>query len=257
MRRVAITGAGTISALGHDVPTTLQAMREGRCGIAPLRFRDVERLTIRIGAQVTDYDESAHFSRQQIALHDRFTQFALIAAKEAVAQSGLGLEGDLGTRAGVILGNSGGGLSTIDDSYRAVYEERKNRVHPFTVPRLMANAGSGAVSMAHGLRGPSFTVSSACASSNHAIGLAFQMIRSGMADVMLTGGSEAMLCFGGLKAWEGLRVMSPEACRPFSASSRAAGGRGRLRRGHPRRRAARPPPTHRPPRRAPAAARPG
>ena len=218
MRRVAITGAGTINPLGHDVPSTLAALREGRSGIGPLRFRDVERLSVRIGAQVQGYDEAAHFSRPQLALHDRFTQFALISASEAVAQSGLQFDDEAGTRAGVILGNSGGGLSTIDDSYRAVYEEGKNRVHPFTVPRLMANAGSSAVSMAHGLMGPSFTVSSACASSNHAIGLAFQMIRSGMADVMLTGGSEAMLCFGGLKAWEGLRVMSPEACRPFSAT---------------------------------------
>lgn len=218
MRRVAITGAGTINALGHDVPSTLEAMREGRCGIGPLDFRDVERLTIRIGAQVRGYDETVHFTRQQLTLHDRFTQFALIAAAQAVAQSGLSFDTDLANRTGVILGNSGGGLSTIDDSYRAVYEEGKNRVHPFTVPRLMANAGASAVSMAHGLMGPSFTVSSACASSNHAIGLAFQMIRAGLADAMLTGGSESMLCFGGLKAWEGLRVMSPDACRPFSAT---------------------------------------
>ena len=218
MRRVAITGAGTINALGHDTPSTLAGLREGRCGIGPLQFRDVDRLAIRIGAQVKGYDEAAHFSRQQLALHDRFSQFALIAAREAIVRSGLSFEGDLRLRTGVILGNSGGGLSTIDDSYRAVYEEGKNRVHPFTVPRLMANAASSAVSMAHGLMGPSFTVSSACASSNHAMGLAFQMIRSGMADVMLTGGSEAMLCFGGIKAWEGLRVMSPDACRPFSAN---------------------------------------
>ena len=218
MRRVAITGAGTINALGHDVPSTLAGLREGRCGIGPLQFRDVDRLAIRIGAQVKGYDEAAHFSRQQLALHDRFSQFALIAAREAIVRSGLSFEGDLGPRTGVILGNSGGGLSTIDDSYRAVYEEGRNRVHPFTVPRLMANAASSAVSMTHGLMGPSFTVSSACASSNHAMGLAFQMIRSGMADVMLTGGSEAMLCFGGIKAWEGLRVMSPDACRPFSAN---------------------------------------
>ena len=218
MRRVAMTGAGTINPLGHDVPSTLEALREGRCGIGPLNVRDVDRLAIQVGAQVKHYDESAHFSRQQLALHDRFTQFALLAAREAVAQSGLSFEGALGPRTGVILGNSGGGLSTIDDSYRAVYEEGKNRVHPFTVPRLMANAASSAVSMAHGLMGPSFTVSSACASSNHAIGLAFQMVRAGMADVMLTGGSEAMLCFGGIKAWEGLRVMSPDTCRPFSAN---------------------------------------
>lgn len=218
MRRVAITGAGTINALGHDVPSTLRAMREGRCGIGPLDLRDAERLAIRIGGQVRGYDEAAHFSRQQLSLFDRFTQFAVLAAREAVGQSGLGFEGELGLRSGILLGTSGGGLNTVDDSYRTVFEEGKNRVHPFTVPRLMANAAGSAVSAEHGLRGPALTVSTACASSNHAMGLAFQMIRGGMADVMLAGGAEAMLCFGGLKAWEGLRVMSPDGCRPFSAT---------------------------------------
>ncbi|WP_210528290.1 beta-ketoacyl-[acyl-carrier-protein] synthase family protein [Rubellimicrobium arenae] len=218
MRRVAITGAGTINALGHDVPSTFAAMREGRCGIDQLALRDVERLSVQIGAQVKDYDETARFGRQQLTLFDRFTQFALIAAEQAVAQSGLVLDDALKLRAGAILGNSGGGLSTVDDNYRTVYQEGKNRVHPFVVPRLMANAASSALSMQHGLQGPTFTVSSACASSNHAMGLALQMVRSGAADVMLTGGSEAMLCFGGIKAWEGLRVMSSDACRPFSAN---------------------------------------
>ena len=101
---------------------------------------------------------------------------------------------------------------------RQVYEEGKNRVHPFVVPKLMNNAAASHVSMEFGLRGPAFTVATACASSNHAMGLAFQMVRSGAADVMLSGGSEAMLCFGGVKAWEGLRVMSKDACRPFSAN---------------------------------------
>jgi nodulation protein E len=218
MRRVVITGAGTINALGHDVASTWEAMREGRCGIGPLDLRDVERLSVRIGAQVKGYDEDAYFPKAQLAFYDRFTQFALISAAQAVDQAGLSFEGELGLRSGVVLGNSGGGLSTVDDSYRAVYEEGKNRVHPFVVPRLMANAAASHVGMVHGLMGPTFTVSTACASSNHAMGLALQMIRSGGAEVMLAGGSEAMLCFGGLKAWEGLRVMSTEACRPFSAT---------------------------------------
>ncbi|MCC5975775.1 MAG: beta-ketoacyl-[acyl-carrier-protein] synthase family protein [Rubellimicrobium sp.] len=218
MHRVVITGAGTINALGANVPETLEAMREGRCGIGPLQIRDIERLQVQIGAQVRGYDEQAHFNRQQIALYDRFTQFTLLAAKEAIAQSGLSFEGELSVRSGVVLGTSGGGLNTQDENYRAVYEEGKNRVHPFIVPKLMNNAAASHVSMEFQLRGPSFTVATACASSNHAMGLAFQMIRSGGATVMLTGGSEAMLCFGGIKAWEGLRVMSRDACRPFSAN---------------------------------------
>ncbi|MCW1952145.1 MAG: beta-ketoacyl-[acyl-carrier-protein] synthase family protein [Octadecabacter sp.] len=218
MKRVVITGSGTINALGHDVPTTLEAMREGRCGIGALDIRDVDRLAVKIGGQVRDYDEQTHFNRQQISLYDRFTQFTLLAAKQALDESGLTFSGDLADRSGVVLGTSGGGLNTQDENYRAVYEEGKNRVHPFIVPKLMNNAAASHVSMQYNLRGPSFTVATACASSNHAMGQAFMMIRSGMADVMVTGGSESMLCFGGVKAWEGLRVMSKDACRPFSAT---------------------------------------
>lgn len=218
MKRVVITGAGTINALGADVPATLEAMREGRCGIADLEFRDVDRLSIRIGAQVKNYDPEAQFNRQQLALYDRFTQFTLIAARQAIAQSGLEFAGDLATRAGVILGNSGGGMTTLDENYRSVYEEGKNRVHPFVVPKLMNNAAASHLSMVFNLMGPSFTVSTACASSNHAMAQAFQMVHGGITPVMVTGGSESMLCFGGVKAWEGLRVMSRDACRPFSAN---------------------------------------
>jgi len=218
VKRVVITGAGTINALGHDVPETLAAMREGRCGIGQLEFRDVERLSIQIGGQIKGFEAEGHFNRQQMTLYDRFTQFTLMAAREAIGQSGLEFSGDLANRAGVVLGTAGGGVSTWDDNYRAVYEEGKNRVHPFVVPKLMMNAAASHVSMEYNLRGPSFTVSTACASSNHAMAHAFQMVRSGMSPVMVTGGSESMLCFGGIKAWEGLRVMSKDACRPFSAN---------------------------------------
>lgn len=216
MKRVAITGAGTINALANDVSGTYAAFAEGRGGIGVLDIPDKDRLAIQIGAQVKDWQPEAYFERGQLSLLDRFAQFALFAARQAVAQSGLQLEGSLSEAAGVILGTAGGGLSTTDDSFRAVYQAGKDRVHPFVVPRLMHSAGASHVSMAFNLQGPSFSVSSACSSSNHAMGLAYQMVKSGSATVMLTGGSEAMLTFGGLKAWEGLRVMSPDACRPFS-----------------------------------------
>ena len=191
-------------------------MREGRCGIGPLEFQDVERLSIAIGGQIRGYDPEASFSRQELTLCDPFTQFALLAAREAVAQSGLVFTDELAERAGVVLGTSGGGLQTQDANYRLVYQEGKNRVHPFVVPKLMNNAAASHVSMAHNLQGPSYTVATACASSNHAMGQALGLIRAGQADVVLTGGSESMLCFGGIKAWEGLRVMSRDGCRPFS-----------------------------------------
>lgn len=218
MRRVVITGQGTINSLGVDVPTTLAAFRDGRCGIGPLDIRDVDRLAIKIGGQVKEYEAEAHFNRQQIAMYDRFTQFTLLAARQALAQSGLKFEGALAAKSGVVLGTSGGGMNTLDENYRSVYEEGKNRVHPFVVPKLMNNAAASHVSMEYNLKGPSFTVATACASSNHAMGQAFAMIRSGMSTAMVTGGSESMLCFGGVKAWEGLRVMSKDACRPFSAN---------------------------------------
>ncbi|OAN79668.1 beta-ACP synthase [Sulfitobacter pontiacus] len=218
MKRVVITGAGTVNPLGLNVPDTLAAMRNGMCGIGPLDFRDVDRLSIKIGGQVHGFDGESQYNRQKIALYDRFTQFTLAAAAEAIRQSGLEFKGELSAKSGVVLGTAGGGVSTWDDNYRAVYAEGKNRVHPFVVPRLMNNAAASHVSMEHHLKGPSFTVSTACASSNHAMAQAFSMIRSGMAPAIVTGGSESMMCFGGVKAWEGLRVMSRDACRPFSAN---------------------------------------
>ncbi len=218
MKRVVITGAGTINALGHNVKETFEAMREGRCGIAPVTFRDVKRLSIQIGGQVRNFTPEQVFNRQQMVLYDRFTQFSLLAAKEALEQSGLVFTGELAATSGVVLGTAGGGVSTWDDNYRAVYEEGKNRVHPFVVPKLMNNAAASHISMEYNLKGPSFTVSTACASSNHAMAQAFQLVCSGMSPAMVTGGSESMLCFGGVKAWEGLRVMSRDACRPFSAN---------------------------------------
>lgn len=218
MKRVVITGAGTINPLGHSVAATFAAMRDGVCGIGPLDIRDVDRLQIKIGGQVKGFEAEGRYNRQQISLYDRFTQFTLAAAREAIEQSGLTFAGELAARSGVVLGTAGGGVSTWDDNYRAVYEEGKNRVHPFVVPKLMNNAAASHVSMEWNLKGPSFTVSTACASSNHAMAQAFMMIRAGMAPAMVTGGSESMLCFGGVKAWEGLRVMSRDACRPFSAN---------------------------------------
>jgi nodulation protein E len=218
MKRVVITGQGTINALGVNVASTLEALSNGVCAIGPLEFDNVDRLNIQIGGQIKGYVAEDWFTRPEINLYDPFTQFAVIAAKEAILQSGLEFVEELSQNTGVVLGTAGGGLQTQDQNYRAVYEGGKNRVHPLVVPRLMNNAAASHISMIHGLCGPSFTVASACASSNHAMGQAYQCIKSGMADVMVTGGSESMLCFGGIKAWEGLRVMSQDGCRPFCAT---------------------------------------
>ena len=214
MRRVVVTGAGTVNALARDVPGTFTALRDGRCGIGTLGFRDAGRLTVRIGAELQDWRADDHFAAVELPLLDRVTQYALVAGAEAAAMAGL--PRDIGARGGVILGTAAGGIQTWEDSYRAVFAEGRNRVSPLVVPRLMHNAPASHLSIRYGLSGPVLAVSSACASANHAMGLALQQIRSGAADVVLTGGSEAMLCFGGVKAWEGLRVLAPDACRPFS-----------------------------------------
>ncbi|MEM0978222.1 MAG: beta-ketoacyl-[acyl-carrier-protein] synthase family protein [Pseudomonadota bacterium] len=213
-----ITGQGAFCPLGRSVSETQTAMIEGKIAIGELDFPDVDRLTVAIGAQIRNYDPTQYFSRQEITLYDPFTQFALLAAKEAIDQSGLTFEGHLAEMSGVVLGTAGGGLQTQDENYRSVYEAGKQRVHPLVVPRLMNNSATSHVSMTYNLQGPSFTVATACASSNHAMGQAAAMIASGTAEVMITGGSESMLCFGGIKAWEGLRVMSKDGCRPFCAT---------------------------------------
>ena len=199
MARVVITGAGTVNALAHDVPGTIAALVAGQSGIGPLDFRDVGRLTIRIGAQIRDWPGIADMTPRDSSLWDPFTRYAIAAADEAVAMAGLAA--DELAPAGVILGTAAGGIATWEDNYRAVFEDGRDRVPPLVVPRLMHNAAPSHVSIRHGLRGPAFSVSSACASANHAIGLAFREVQSGRTPLMLAGGAEAMLRFGGIKAW--------------------------------------------------------
>ena len=215
-RRVVVTGIGVVSALGTGYQDHCAGLREGRLGIGPVSRFDPERLMVKIAAEAKQFEGEDHFSRSEIALLDRVSQMALIAAREAIDQSGIEFDDVLAPKAATVLGSAMGGLPTLDENYYAVYHEMKNRVHPFIVPRLMSNAPVSQISMAHGLKGPAYVVSTACSSSNHAMGQAFHLVRSGAADAALTGGTESVLCFGGMKAWEGLRVMSKEACRPFS-----------------------------------------
>jgi len=216
MRRVVVTGLGVVSALGTGREAHFEGLREGRCGIQPISLIDPERLLVKIAAEAKQFEAEEHFDRQQLSLFDRVTQMALICAAEAVVQSGITFDEALGLRTATIIGTAMGGLHTLDDNYKAVYQENKNRVHPLVIPRLMANAPVSQISMEYGLMGPAWSVATACSSSNHAIAQALALIRSGAVDAAVTGGTESVLCFGGIKAWEGLRVMSPDGCRPFS-----------------------------------------
>jgi nodulation protein E len=214
--RVVVTGYGCVSPLGLDAEASWQAMREGRSAIGPITGIPTDILNVRIAAEVRDFDPSLHFDPKRLVLLDRFTQFALVAAREAVARSGLRLDGGLAQRTAAIIGTSVGGQIAIDDSYRRLYGEGVPRVHPLTIPRFMVNAAASHISMEFGITGPAFSVASACASANHAIGQAFHMLRSGRIDAAITGGAEACIAVGPVKAWEALRVMATDTCRPFS-----------------------------------------
>lgn len=215
MNRVVITGLGIICPLGHNATAVAAALRAGQTAIGPLTIASTEGLAVKIAAEVKNFDPAALFDDKKLPLLDRCSQFALVAAREAMAQSGLDARA-LGAKAAAILGVGVGGINTLDECFHRVYAEGAKRLHPFTVPKLMISAAMSHISIEYGITGPSFTVASACASANHAIGVAYQMVKSGAVMAAVTGGTEAPLTFGTLKGWEALRVMSPDTCRPFS-----------------------------------------
>lgn len=220
MRRVVITGTGAISALGRTAAEFTASLRAGCSGIGPICSTDVSMLRFQNGAEVKDYSHTPWFDDRRADFMDRFAQFAVIAAREAVAEAGIEWTPELRERAAIVTGSCVGGQGTEDIGFQEVYKKGMNRVHPLTIPKTMANAGASHISMEFGITGPSFTISTACSSAAHAIGQAFLMVRSGMTDLAITGGSEAPFSFGILKAWEAMRVVSPETCRPFSKDRR-------------------------------------
>lgn len=213
MRRVAITGLGLVSSLGHDLESFWNATRNGVTGIAPTTIPEGDTLTARMVAEVKGWDGAKALDRKLLGLSDRFSQFAVYAAKQAVEDAGSVVRDN----SAIIIGTGVGGAVTLDESYDRLYRENQQRIHPFSIPRLMANGPASLVSLAMGITGPSFAVSSACSSSNHAIGLAAGMVQRGEVEAALAGGTEAAITYGGIRAWEALRVISPDVCRPFSA----------------------------------------
>jgi nodulation protein E len=217
VHRVVVTGLGAITPLGHTVAAYWENLKQGTSGLGPIMYaQGREELTQKVAGEVKDFDPLKYFQDRELSTLDRFSQFALVAAREAVEHSGIVFDRPLSLRTATIIGTGVGGQNTLDDSFRRLYVEKKQRLFPLSIPRLMANAPSSQISMHHGLRGPAFVVASACASGTHAIGLAFHMVRSGMVDCAVTGGTEACVSFGTLRGWEAMRVMAPDACRPFS-----------------------------------------
>jgi nodulation protein E len=219
-QRVVITGLGMISALGGNVPENWPSLCEGKSPIGPITSVDTSETKFKNGAEVRGFEAEKHFPGGSVDQLDRFAQFAVVAAREAVADAQLRLTPELSIRTAVITGSCLGGQSTQDVGFVEVYREGKNRVHPMTIPKTMSNAGASQISMELGIRGPVLTISTACSSANHAIGQAFWLIRNGVVDAAITGGSEAPFSFGLLKAWEAMRVISPDTCRPFSKDRR-------------------------------------
>ncbi|MGH6770943.1 MAG: beta-ketoacyl-[acyl-carrier-protein] synthase family protein [Xanthobacteraceae bacterium] len=216
MNRVVITGLGVVSPVGCTLDDFWSALVAGRSGIGPISIIPTERLTARVAAQVLDFDPAAHFDPKRVGLIDRFAQFAVVAARAAVADAQLTVDPELALDIATVIGTGVGGQNTMDDQFLRLYGQNSPRVHPFTVPKLMANAAASHVSMDLGLKGPTYSVVTACASATHAIGQAFHMVRSGQAPVAIAGGTEACLTVGTLKGWEALRVLAPDTCRPFS-----------------------------------------
>ncbi|MEO8049128.1 MAG: beta-ketoacyl-[acyl-carrier-protein] synthase family protein [Acidobacteriota bacterium] len=215
-RRVAVTGIGVIAGPGSTRAAFWKSLRDGHSAIRPMRLIPEGALRFPNAAEVPDYRASDYMDEKEADLLDRFAQFALIAAREAVAESGLTITPAFGARMAIVTGTSAGGKTSEDREFHSLYAQGSSRIHPLTIARTMANAGTSRIALEYGIVGPSYTVSTACASANHAIGQAFWMVRHGVVDAAIAGGSEAPFSLGFLKAWEAMRIVSPDTCRPFS-----------------------------------------
>ena len=216
MRKVVITGVGVVSGIGNNADEFWTSLSAGRSGISQIVKTDVTGLRFQNAAEVKNYDPATHFDEKTLLWLDPFAQLGIVAAREAISDSGIQFSSDLQDMTGVITGSCLGGKTTEDEQFRQLYGEKRQRHPPTIIPRAMANAVASHVSMEFGFSGPTFTTSTACSSANHAIGQAFWLVRQGTLDAAIAGGSEAPLCYGNLKAWEAMRVVSPDTCRPFS-----------------------------------------
>ena len=214
MRRVVVTGIGVLSSIGNTVEQFEESLRAGRSGIGPITQVDTSRLRFHNAAEIQGFEPAEHFS--ELTWLDRFAQLGIVAARDAIADSALRWNDELRARTGVITGSCLGGMGTEDDFYFNLYHENKSRLSPAAIPRIMSNAVASHVAMEQKFTGATYTTSTACSSANHAIGQAFWLIRQGTLDCALAGGSEAPIVPGHLKAWEGMRVVAPDTCRPFS-----------------------------------------
>lgn len=225
MRRVVITGLGVFASTGKDRESFFTNLANAQTGFRRIEQFDPSALSVQIGAEVPNYVPTDYFPSKRLDLLDRFTQFGLLAAREAMESSGIQIPESDRQKFGVLMGSGMGGVNTIDAGFFNIYARQATRLHPFTIPKIMHNAPTSQISMEYGAEGPSLSTATACSSSGHAIGQAFHFIKLGMADMMLTGGSDAPITFGMMRCWESIRVLATgngngsvrNACRPFSA----------------------------------------
>jgi len=216
MRRVVITGVGVISPIGNSAPDFWESIRACRPGIDFITKVDMSEARFRKAAEVRGFEAEEHFEDRMIMWLDPFAQYGIVAAREAVEDSGIEFTDKLKDMTGVITGSCLGGKTTEDDLYYKLYVEKVKRQPPIAIPKCMSNAAASHISMEFGVTGATLTTSTACSSANHAMGQAFWFVRQGTLDVAIAGGSEAPICYGHLGAWETMRVVSPDTCRPFS-----------------------------------------
>ena len=217
MRRVVVTGIGAVSALGLNKDEFRDALFAGRSGIREIISTDVSDLRYKKAGEVRGFNEKEHFDKKSLMFIDRFAQLAIVAAREAIKQAGIEWTTETQReRTAIVTGTGAGGQGNLDNYFIDLFCNKKKRFPPVVVPRAMSNAAASQISMEFGIYGPTYTITTACSSSNHAIGQAFHLVRQGTVDTAITGGSETPLSYGSLKTWESMRVVSPDTCRPFS-----------------------------------------
>ncbi|MBX3577697.1 MAG: beta-ketoacyl-[acyl-carrier-protein] synthase family protein [Rhizobiaceae bacterium] len=214
-QRIVITGMGGLCGIGTNAAAIWSSMKAGKVGVSEIPGDDLDPKP-RLGAVIKELPDHG-LDRKRLITMDRFSLLAIIAAGEALRQSGLVVDASNKARVGAVVGTGIFGAECVDENYRQLLIAGRSRAGVFTVPRSMPGAPAGQVSMQYGVTGPVFGVTSACASSNHAFSAAADQLRLGRADVMLAGGTDAPLVFGVMKGWEALRALAREACRPFSA----------------------------------------
>ena len=217
-RRVVVTGLGLVTPVGNDVDTTWSALLAGTPGAAPIRKFDPSKLSVRFACEVKGFDPLLYMDKKEARRYDLFAQFALGAAHQAVTQAGLDRDAPSPDRTGVVIGSGIGGMQTYEDNCRAYITKGPDRVSPFFVPMFIPDIAAGLVSIRYGFKGPNFATVSACASSAHAIGESFNLIRHGLADVMVTGGAEASITGLTVAAFSNMKALSSRNDSPETAS---------------------------------------